>query len=376
MKTRSDAAPSTPAAFAFQLEGDVLYLKGSLVLAGVDQQLPKLKKQLRKYPRKFLRINLRELQRIDSIGVAALQHLRDWLQAQGIKTEIEAVPPGIQQIMQTFAIPPQTAAPAGEKDSALERFGERVYDFWVRDVYEFLLLLVDVIYYSVVDLFQRKAHRKGEFFNQATLIGVNAVPIIGLIAFLIGVVLALQSGEQLRQFGANIFVADLTVVAMVQEMGPLITAIMVAGRSGSSIASEIATMVVTEEVDALKTMGLNPIRFIVVPKMHALVFTLPFLTILADALGITGGLLVAYLNLDLAPQVFYNRMVEVLYVRDVAIGFVKSLVFAVLIVLNGSFFGFRVKGGAEGVGKVTTTAVVGAIILVIVADSILGLIFY
>ncbi len=163
---------------------------------------------------------------------------------------------------------------------------------------------------------------------------------------------------------------------MVQEMGPLITAIMVAGRSGSAIASEIATMIVSEEVDALKTMGLNPLRYIVVPKLHAALFVLPFLTILADLFGILGGLVIGYLDLGLSPHVFFNRMVQVLYVRDLATGFFKSLAFAYIIVLAGAFYGFRVKGGAEGVGRVTTMAVVAAIFFVIIADSILGLIFY
>ena len=163
---------------------------------------------------------------------------------------------------------------------------------------------------------------------------------------------------------------------MMREMGPLITAILVAGRSGSAIASEIATMKVTEELDALTTMGLNPIRFIVVPKMHAAICTIPFLTILANILGITGGVVVAYLYLDISPAMFFSRMEAVLYFRDIITGLIKSLIFAAVIVLTGSYFGFQVRGGAEGVGRVTTSAVVIAISIVILADSLLGLIFY
>jgi phospholipid/cholesterol/gamma-HCH transport system permease protein len=207
-------------------------------------------------------------------------------------------------------------------------------------------------------------------------IGVNAVYIVGAMSFIIGLVLALQSAAQLRNFGANIFIVDLTVIAMMREMGPLITAILVAGRSGSSIAAEVATMKVTSELDALKTMALNPIRFVIIPKMYGSFVTMPFLTIIADVLGILGGMLIAYFYLDITPVVFINRMGESLYNRDILIGIFKSLIFAGLIVLTGSFFGLRVTEGAEGVGKVTTLAVVVAIALVIVADSILGLIFY
>jgi phospholipid/cholesterol/gamma-HCH transport system permease protein len=163
---------------------------------------------------------------------------------------------------------------------------------------------------------------------------------------------------------------------MIREMGPLITAILVAGRSGSAIAAEIATMKVTSELDALTTMALNPIRFVIVPKMYGAVVTMPFLTILANVMGIFGGMIVAYYYLDLAPEVFYNRMADSLYIKDIMTGFIKSLVFAILIVLTGSYYGFNVEEGAEGVGKVTTLAVVVSISLVIVADSILGLIFY
>jgi phospholipid/cholesterol/gamma-HCH transport system permease protein len=159
-------------------------------------------------------------------------------------------------------------------------------------------------------------------------------------------------------------------------MGPLITAILVAGRSGSSIAAEIATMKVTAELNALKTMGLNPVRFVVVPKLYACLLTMPFLIILANVFGIVGGGVAAYIYLDITPEIFFNRMGSVMQNKDLITAFVKSQVYASLIVLTGSFFGFSVVRGAEGVGKVTTKAVVVSISLVILADSILGLLFY
>jgi len=219
-------------------------------------------------------------------------------------------------------------------------------------------------------------HRRGEVINQAVLIGVNAVPIVGLMAFLIGAVLAMQSAYQLRDFGANIYIVDLTVIAMMREMGPLITAVLVAGRSGSAIASEVATMKITEEMDALKTMGLNPVRFVIVPKMQAGVLTIPLLTIIADVMGIAGGMLIAYVFLDITPIVFFNRMGESLFNRDIFTGIVKSVVFIIVIVQTSSFSGTLAERGATDVGRVTTMAVVLSISMVILADSILGLIFY
>jgi phospholipid/cholesterol/gamma-HCH transport system permease protein len=151
---------------------------------------------------------------------------------------------------------------------------------------------------------------------------------------------------------------------------------MVAGRSGSSIAAEIGTMKVTAEIDALRTMGLNPVRFVVIPKIYGSLITLPFLTILASVAGILGGAVAAYIYLDITPEIFLNRLPEALYRKDILTGIIKSIAFAFIIVITGAFFGFRVKEGAEGVGRSTTSAVVAAITLVIVADLILGLIFY
>jgi phospholipid/cholesterol/gamma-HCH transport system permease protein len=241
---------------------------------------------------------------------------------------------------------------------------------------DFLFLVADVMYWTVVDIFRRDGRRKGSFVQQANNIGVNAITIVGPLSFIIGLVLALQSAAQIRNFGANIFIVDLTVIAMMREMGPLITAIILAGRSGSAIAAEVSTMKVTSELEALQTMALNPVRFVIVPKMHGGLVTVPFLTILADVLGILGGMLVAFYFLDISPYVFINRIGSVLENRDIIIGFFKSLVFISIVVLTGSFFGLKVEHGAEGVGLVTTRAVVVSITLVIVADSILGLIFY
>lgn len=360
----------------YQLAGDVLYLSKAFDLSAVDHVLPQLLRDLRGYPYDTLRINLDEVQRLDSAGVVVLQHIRKRMQEQGVEVASEGGSEAIRNVLETFAVTEKKPAEKPRDVGLLETIGHTTHHFFSQSLKNFFFLMSDIFYWSVADLFRSKTFRKGEFVNQAVLIGASAVGIVVAMAFLIGSVLALQSTAQLRQFGANRFIVDLIVIAMLREMGPLITAIIVAGRSGSAIASEIATMKITEELDGLTTMALNPVRFIVVPKMYASIFTMPFLTILADIVGIFGGMVIAFIYMDITPKVFLNRMEEVLIMRDIVTGFIKSLVFAGIIVLTGSFFGFRAERGASEVGQVTTSSVVAAIALVIIADSILGLLFY
>ncbi|MDW7679930.1 MAG: ABC transporter permease, partial [bacterium] len=282
----------------------------------------------------------------------------------------------IQQALDVFSTAGYTEKDDSlEKTSFFETLGEKTFDLFGK-LHEILLLITDIFYWSFAGLFQKGGQRKGSFTQQSLLIGVSAFWIVALISFLIGFILALQSAAQLRQFGANIFVADLIGIAMFKEMGPIMTAIVVAGRSGSAISSEIATMVVTEEMDALKTMALNPVRFVMIPKFHAITVTMPLLTIMADLIGIFGGLIIGVTYLQLSAAAFINELLSVVILKDVITGLVKSVVFAWIIVIVGCYCGLKVKGGAEGVGRATTASVVASIFLVIIADSILGLIFY
>jgi len=360
----------------YEVQDNTIYLKRSLLLVDLDRWVPEVKDITKKISDPLIIINLDDLKKIDSAGVAALYHLKDHLIKTKKEVHIVGGRSSIRKKLDIFSFHEPKTSPKVKQISFLERIGGEVSNFFSDYIGAYFILAANVIFWTVTDIFKPQAHRKGEFYNQAVLIGVNAVYIVGSLSFIIGLVIALQSAAQLRNFGANIFIVDLTVISMMREMGPLITAILVAGRSGSAIAAEIATMKVTSELDALKTMALNPIRFVIVPKMHGSIVTMPFLTILADVSGIFGGMLIAYFYLDIGPEVFINRMGESLYNRDILIGIFKSLIFATLIVLTGSFFGLRVKEGAEGVGKVTTVAVVVAISIVIVADSIIGLVFY
>ena len=361
---------------SYYLENNILGLRGKFAISELNESLYEIEKALSGFNNDILVIDLDQMTFVDSAGVTAIYYLRDRLVERGIKVEIRGGAEDIKRKLELFSQGDKSREGQVTKTGFFERLGTSVAFVYNDIIVSFFQLAADITYWSVTDLFHRQTRRKGEFANQAVLIGVNAVIIVAAMSFIIGLVLALQSAAQLRSFGANIYIVDLTVIAMMSEMGPLITAIMVAGRSGSSIAAEVATMKVTNETDALRTMGLNPVRFVIVPKMHGALITMPFLTIIADVLGIAGGLVIAVTTLDISPLVFIHRMQEAFYMKDILFGVIKSLVFAYLIVITGSYFGFRVKQGADVVGKVTTQAVVVAISLVIVADSIMGLIFY
>ncbi len=321
-------------------------------------------------------IDIDNINEIDSAGVIALYYIINSLTDKGCVVKLEGGSQTVQEKLELFKPSETVKKKLPERLNLLERTGQRAFEFFTSYIYEFFVLAANIFYWALHDMFTPKTSRKGEFVNQSVLIGVNAAFIIIVMSFAIGLVLALHSARELRHFGADIYIVDLTVIAMMSQMGPLITAIMVSGRSGSAIAAEIASMKVSSELDALHTMGLNPLRFVVVPKLYACMFTMPFLIILANVSGITGGALAAYINLNITPEIFINRMESVMYNKDLLTGLIKSQVYAGIIVLTGSFYGLSVERGAEGVGRVTTEAVVTSISLVILADSLMGLLFY
>jgi phospholipid/cholesterol/gamma-HCH transport system permease protein len=200
--------------------------------------------------------------------------------------------------------------------------------------------------------------------------GVDAVPIVALISFLLGLIMAFMSSIQLRQFGANIYVASLVTLAMVSELGPIMTAIVVAGRSGSAFAAEIATMKISEEIDALYVMGFDTIGFLALPKIMAAAFVVPVLTLFSDLFAIAGGMVVGVFLLDITPNAYLDQTIRSLKLFELGWGLSKSFVFALLIGAIGCFKGFRAKGGADSVGDAATSAVVTSIFFIILFDSV------
>lgn len=212
-------------------------------------------------------------------------------------------------------------------------------------------------------------------FRNVELDGVNALPITGLLTFLMGVVIAYQGAEQLRQFGANIFVVDLVGISLLREIAPIIVAILLAGRSGSAYAAEIGMMRVTEELDAIRTLGLSPIDLLVMPRVLALIIAMPLLTVYADALGVFGGMLIALSELNVSFTEFISRFEEAVALRHFLIGIGKAPFFALIIALVGCYQGFQIQGGVDQVGRRTTMSVVQSIFLVIVFDAFCSILF-
>lgn len=205
--------------------------------------------------------------------------------------------------------------------------------------------------------------------------GADAVPIVVLINFLIGFVMGFQGANSLRQFGANIFVADLVGLSVTRELAPLMTAIIICGRSGAAFAAELGSMKVAEEIDALRTMGFGPYRYLVFPRMFGLILVVPLLVLLADFVGILGGLVVGVIDLGVGPRAYLNETVNAVHVWDVVSGLIKSVAFATAIAVIACQQGFATSGGAEGVGRRTTTAVVASLFSLIVIDAIFTVIY-
>ncbi len=205
--------------------------------------------------------------------------------------------------------------------------------------------------------------------------GFDALPIVGLLSFLLGIVVAYQGAAQLRQYGANIFVADLVGLSMLREFAPLITAIIVAGRSGSAYAAQLGTMAGPEEIDALRTLGIAPVELLVLPKLLAMLIALPLLTVFADTLGVFGGMTMAQARLDVGFAEFLDRFVKAVSLSSYWVGIAKAPVFAAIVTVIGCFQGFRTRGGADSVGRQTTRSVVQSIFLVIVADALFSVAF-
>ena len=231
-------------------------------------------------------------------------------------------------------------------------------------------------YYTVVAPFRGRPLRLDRAVHQAMAVGVEALPILSLITFFIGVILALQGAYELRKFGALHYVASAVAISMTRELGPLMTAIVVIGRSGSAFAAEIGTMKVTEEIDALETMALNPIQFLVTPKFLAMVFMMPCLTIWADFMGILGGSLFGVTSAGFTFPGYINATLDALYLRDIVSGLIKSVMFGMTITAVGCYEGFSTGAGAEQVGRSTTSAVVVSIFLVIAVDLLFTALFY
>lgn len=244
------------------------------------------------------------------------------------------------------------------------------------DIHDAAKIINDTAYWTVISPFKGRPVRFRASISEMVKAGYNSVPIVSVISLFIGIILALQAAYQLKRMGALIYVANLVGVSLTRELGPIMTAIIVSGRSGSAFAAEIGSMKAAEEVDALTTMGINPVRYLVVPKLIALMVMVPALTIISDLVGIFGGFLLAITALELHPSNYFQQTVNALLIKDVVTGLLKAWVFGIVITLVGAYQGFKVAGGAEEVGRRTTASVVTSIFLVIIVDLFFTALFY
>lgn len=237
-------------------------------------------------------------------------------------------------------------------------------------------LINATLYWTFISPFRGKSVRVRATISEIVKTGYNSIPIVAVISLFVGIILALQSAYQLKKVGAMIYIANLVGVSLTRELGPILTAIIVAGRSGSAFAAEIGSMKAAEEVDALVSMGINPVRFLVAPKLLALIIMMPALTIISDCVGILGGFLLSTFLLNIHPYSYFQQTINALLVKDVATGLVKAIAFGIVITIVGAYQGFKVEGGAEEVGMRTTSSVVASIFLVIVFDLFFTTLFY
>ncbi|HUW25224.1 MAG TPA: MlaE family lipid ABC transporter permease subunit [Gallionella sp.] len=312
---------------------------------------------------------------LDTAGAWLLLRTMHTLQQRGKHTRFDGLRPEFDTLLQLVASHSIYTEPAlSLKVGLLENIGRR---FWLNlKMFSDMLAFVGESATALLRSLKQpyRIRWRTILYNLQTA-GFEAMPIVGLLTFLMGVVIAYQGADQLQRFGANIFIVELVGLSMVRELSPLLTAIIIAGRSGSAYAAQIGTMKVTEEIDALRTIGVGAQELLVLPKMLALIIALPLLTVFADVTGIIGGMIMARSKLDVSFTTFINRLDEAISLSSFMVGIAKAPVFAVIIALVGCFQGFRVSGSADSVGRQTTVSVVQSIFLVILADALFSIVF-
>jgi phospholipid/cholesterol/gamma-HCH transport system permease protein len=379
---KNRSAPSQPD-FTVTVHGkafDELYLgiAGKVHVDNAREVLKQLEGAINADPLRNVVVDLGEVNYFDSAGVAVLLEINRKSAQLNNAVKMVNVGPRIEGLLKLVDFEGQKATSIlqpRDEPGILVQIGQGAEDLYanIRDILTFIGA-------SVVALFQDLSRpgkvRWDGFLTLLARAGSDAVPIVTCLSFLMGAVLAFQAAIQLRKFGANIFVADLVSVSICLEMGPLMTAITVAGRSGAAFAAQIGTMKVTEEVDALQVMAIDPMRYLVSPRILAIAIICPCLTLFADMVGILGGCVVANLSLDLTPTTFFTQVTKVLEVSDVTKGLIKSFAFGIEIATIGCLRGFQVRGGAESVGWATTSTVVTSIFVIVATDAIFSMLYH
>ena len=323
-------------------------------------------------------IDLFGLTRMDTAGAWLLVDLQSRLSAAGRTPTLEGATEAQAQLIETVrqSMPPADTVQVPERSLAdrLESLGRDIVG-GARKAITLISFLGQVVATLAGIVVHPSRLRLTSLVHHCQEVGLNAVPIVALMAFLIGVVLAFQGATQLRQFGAEVFVVDLIAISVLRELGILLTAIIVAGRSGSAFTAAIGSMKMREEIDAMRTIGLDPVTILVVPRVLALMLMLPALGFIADIAGLIGGAVMSWIDLGVSPAVFQSRLVSNTDVWHFGVGMIKAPFFALIIGIIGCFEGLRVGGDAESLGRLTSTSVVLSIFMVIVADAMFSIFF-
>jgi phospholipid/cholesterol/gamma-HCH transport system permease protein len=316
-------------------------------------------------------LDFSKTKRLDSSAICALRLVEKTFREKGSSFAYKNLSPELSGALNAFSSDAAASdkSARGHKPSIFLHIGDSLVVLKER-VIQALSIFTEMLYWGTFGALKKQDFRKGALGEQMFQLGYKAFGIVGLLSFLIGMVLALQAAIQLKTYGAGVFLGPLIGITMVREMGPLLTAVILAGRTGSATTAEIGTMGVSEELDALKTMGINPVQFVVVPKLWAITLTMPVLSTLSTVAGILGGYFIGLTYLDLNSSLYWGELSQVIYFNDIALGVVKSVVFSWLIIWIGSFYGFKVRGGAESVGRETTASVVACIFIIIITDAL------
>ena len=321
------------------------------------------------------------ISRMDSVGAWLLVRTERELDARGADVLTVRVPAAYKPLLETLEREAKPTPPVKRQKHPLTDFlarvGESAMDV-LAETYQ-LLGFLGRLTVETVEAFLRPDRELPwpAFINQIEQTGVTAIPIIGLLSFLLGVVLAYQGAEQLTRFGAEIFTVNLVGIAVFREIGGLMTAIIVAGRSGSAFTAQIGTMKLNQEIDAMETIGLNPVEILVLPRVLGLLVALPLLTFFANIMGVIGGMVMCYFNLGITAPLFMRQLHDALTFTPWSfwLGLIKAPVFAFVIALVGCFMGLRVEGTSESVGRLTTRSVVESVFLVISIDAVFSILF-
>ena len=323
-----------------------------------------------------VRLDLGGVSRLDTAGAWLVTCLRTRLEAGNGHLALDGATPEVTAILDTVAqaMPDPKDADTGPAMGVLEAIGRRVAGGGV-----FVMGLVGYLGLFLSRLLRALTHprefRLTSLVHHCEEVGVKAVPIVALMAFLIGIVLAFQGASQLRQFGAEVFVVDLIAISILRELGILLTAIIVAGRTASAFTASIGSMKMREEIDAMRTLGLDPAMVLFVPRILALLLMLPILGLIANLTGLFGGALMSWVELGISPAMFATRLVEGTDTSHLLVGMVKAPVFALIIGVVGCHAGMQVESNAESLGQQTSKSVVAAIFAVIVADAVFSVFF-